>query len=129
MLTSTLTTPTRLLRIEGFALLAAAILLYALYCGSWWLFAALLLAPDLTFVTYLAGPRIGAAIYNLFHHQLLPLALAVIGLLVGQPLVLSIGLIWLAHIGMDHAAGYGFKYPDAFEHTYLSSKGPDRSRA
>ncbi len=129
MLTSTLTTPTRLLRIEGFALLAAAILLYALYGGSWWLFAALLLAPDLTFVAYLAGPRIGAAIYNLFHHQLLPLALAAIGLLVGQPLALSIGLIWLAHIGMDHAAGYGFKYPGAFGHTHLSSKGPDRSRA
>jgi hypothetical protein len=31
----------------------------------------------------------------------------------------QIGLIWLAHIGIDRAPGYGLKYPSAFTDTHL----------
>jgi hypothetical protein len=33
------------------------------------------------------------------------------------------GSIWLAHIGMDRALGYGFKSPEGFRHTHLGLVG------
>jgi hypothetical protein len=34
-------------------------------------------------------------------------------------MLLSIALIWVAHIGFDRALGYGLKYATAFKHTHL----------
>ena len=50
----------RLLRLESAALAALAIGLYWHGGASWWLFAALILAPDLSFIGYLRGPKVGA---------------------------------------------------------------------
>lgn len=111
--------PASLLRLEGATVLAAAILLYWEQGGSWLLFAVLLFAPDLSMVGYLAGPRVGATIYNLFHTLALPLAAAVVGLLTDQGWAVSVGLIWLAHIGLDRLVGYGLKYPEGFKETHL----------
>ncbi len=36
------------------------------------------------------------------------------------PLLLAIGLIWIAHIGMDRMMGYGLKYPTQFKDTHFS---------
>lgn len=116
-----LTTPKRLLRLEGAALFLAATLLYGLLGAGWPLYALLLLAPDLFALGYLRDPRTGAALYNLGHNLLWPLALVSIGLAAGG-LPLALGLIWLAHIGLDRALGYGFKYPDRFGHTHLADR-------
>ena len=43
-------------------------------------------------------------------------------------LVAALGLVWLAHIGMDCLLGYGLKYNDNFQHTHLSWKA-SRPRA
>ena len=32
---------------------------------------------------------------------------------------LAVGLVWLAHIGIDRALAYGLKYPTQFEDTHL----------
>src|SRR5262249_49594570 len=69
-----------LLRLEGLALFAAMVALYALQGGSWWIFAVLFLLPDLSFAAYLAGPRAGAVAYNAAHSYLLPAALLALGL-------------------------------------------------
>ncbi len=53
-----------MLRLEGLALLAAAVWLYAHAGFDWKMFAILFLAPDLSFTFYLAGPRVGAIAYN-----------------------------------------------------------------
>lgn len=111
--------PSALLRVEGATVLAGSALLYWLNGGSWWLFALLLLAPDASMLGYLGGPRLGAAIYNVFHSYPLPAVLAAFGLLGGSPLAVSLALVWFAHIGMDGLAGYGLKYPTAFEDTHL----------
>ena len=37
----------------------------------------------------------------------------------GRVTLIGIGSIWLAHIGMDRALGYGLKLEDAFTHTHL----------
>jgi hypothetical protein len=83
------------------------------------MFALLLLAPDLSMLGYVAGPRVGAVVYNVFHAYPLPAVLGIFGLLGGSPLVLAVALIWLAHIGMDRLLGYGLKYPTEFKDTHL----------
>lgn len=112
-----------LLRLEGLTLFAGMTLLYAVWGGSWWVYAILFLAPDLSFAAYLAGPRAGAIIYNAAHSYMAPMTLMVTGFAVGSPLVLSIATIWLAHIGIDRALGYGLKYSAGFVFTHLGRIG------
>jgi hypothetical protein len=107
------------LRLEGLAVLVTAVTLYAQGDYSWWLFAALILAPDLAMLGYLVNPQIGGLIYNLFHTYLLVLPFLLLAYFTAAPWLLALGLIWLAHIGMDRFAGYGLKYGDRFKHTHL----------
>lgn len=112
--------PTSLLRLEGVALLAGAVLLYWHGDHSWLLFAIAFLAPDLAMLGYLGGPATGAATYNAAHTMVLPIALGVAGVLAGADLALAVGLIWLAHIGFDRVLGYGLKLPEGFKVTHLA---------
>ena len=66
--------PAALLRVEGVVLLVLSVLLYRVSGGGWLMFGVLMLAPDLSMLGYLAGPRVGAAIYNAFHTYALPAA-------------------------------------------------------
>jgi Domain of unknown function (DUF4260) len=59
--------PRVLLRIEGLAYVALALIGYAQSGYSWWLFAALILVPDVSMFGYLINPSTGAASYNLLH--------------------------------------------------------------
>lgn len=115
-----LTRPPALLRAEGFALLAVSGAAY-LTLGGPPGFLLLGFLADLTLIGYLAGPRVGAALYNLAHSTVVPLALIAAGLLLPWSPGLLAGLVMLTHIGLDRAAGYGLKYPDAFRHTHLSA--------
>jgi hypothetical protein len=110
-----------LLRLEGLAMAAISAVLYAHIGASWWLFAALWLAPDLSMLGYLAGPCWGARIYNAFHTYVTPAALALCALLLHVPLALA--LIWANHIGVDRLLGYGLKYADGFGYTHLGRVG------
>ena len=112
-----------LLRLEGLALFLGMVLLYAVWGGSWLVFALLFLAPDLSFLAYLAGPRAGALVYNAAHSYLAPVALMTAGFALSSPLPLSVAMIWLAHIGIDRALGYGLKYAAGFGLTQLGRIG------
>jgi hypothetical protein len=112
-----------MLRIEGLAELAAAVFLYGRYGESWLLFVVLLLAPDVSALGYVFGPRVGAYAYDVVHLELWPIAMGTFGVADGHPLLYAIALIWLAHIGMDRALGFGFKYPSAFKDTHLGTIG------
>ena len=114
---------TLLLRAEGLALLIVVAAAYAHAGFSWLLFAALVLAPDLSFLAYRLGPRLGAAGYNLLHSTIAPLALGAVGLALGATLAESIALIGLSHIGFDRALGYGLKYSAGFGETHLGRLG------
>ncbi len=109
----------RVLRMEGLAVLAVATTLYFLSGGMWWLFALLLFAPDLSFFGYLGGNKVGAVIYNIAHSYILPLLLALAGIVMKIDLMQHIALIYFAHIGLDRALGYGLKYATGFRHTHL----------
>ena len=112
-----------LLRLEGLTLFAAMLVLYATCGGSWWVFAILFLAPDLSFAAYLIDPKTGALVYNAAHSYMAPVALLTLGFALGEPLILSIAMIWLAHIGIDRALGYGLKYAAGFGFTHLGRIG------
>jgi hypothetical protein len=87
------------------------------------------LLPDAAMAGYLRGSRLGAQLYNLAHSTVLPAAMIGLGWWQSRPLVLALGLIWLAHIGFDRLLGYGLKYDDHFQHTHLGHLGTtDRAR-
>ena len=111
--------PAVLLRTEGVALLALSVLLYWVNGESWLLFGALLLAPDLSILGYLAGPSVGAAIYNEFHTYAMPAVVGALGMVLASPMAVALALIWCAHIGVDRTVGYGLKYPTSFRDTHL----------
>jgi hypothetical protein len=112
-----------LLRLEGLTLFAGMVMLYAAWDGSWLVFALLFFVPDLSFLAYLADARFGAMLYNAAHSYMAPVALLTLGFGLASPLALSIALIWLAHIGIDRALGYGLKYSAGFGYTHLGRIG------
>ncbi len=85
--------------------------------GPLWLYLVLALAPDISMVGYLAGARLGATAYNLFHTDTSPIALAGVGVWFDVRLAV---LVWAAHIGADRLVGYGLKYSSGFEDTHLT---------
>ena len=115
-------------RVEGGLVFAAALSLAVALAPGWplWLWPLALLAPDLAMLGYLAGPRVGAVVYNLGHLYAGGVALALIGLLVGQPGLIAAGAVWVAHVGIDRALGYGLKLPSGFQDTHLGRIGKDR---
>jgi hypothetical protein len=111
------------LRLEGLALGLLCVWLYAGIHRPWWLFAVLFLAPDLSMLGYLGGPRIGAIVYNAVHTWVAPLVLFAIGWWGNAPFLLPLAFILGAHIGIDRALGYGLKLPSGFKHTHLGVIG------
>jgi hypothetical protein len=114
-----LTKPRWLLHLEGAGILALTLILYRAGHFHWWLFALLLLAPDLFMLGYLVNPKIGAAIYNLVHTSAVPILLLGVAIAAPLPALEPYALIWLAHIGMDRMLGFGLKYPTRFQDTHL----------
>jgi hypothetical protein len=112
-----------LLRLEGLAAFAAAVGMYAHAGFSWPLLALLFLAPDLSMLAYLGGPRAGAIGYNFAHTHALPLVLTLAGFTGGVSAAAAGGLIWIAHIGFDRMLGYGLKYSTGFGNTHLGHLG------
>lgn len=108
------------LHLEGLAAALIAGTTFAQTGGSWWLFALLILAPDLAMLGYLAGKAVGAVCYNIAHSYLAPVVLGAAAFAVGHPTLLHIALIWVVHIGLDRAIGYGLKYSSGFKDTHLA---------
>ncbi|KAA6457209.1 DUF4260 family protein [Acidobacteria bacterium AB60] len=110
---------TQLLRLEGLAIGAITAVFYARTGASWWLFAALWLAPDLSILGYLLGSCRGSRVYNAAHTYTLPATLALCGLVLRAPALLPFALIWANHIAIDRLMGYGLKFSNGFDWTHL----------
>jgi hypothetical protein len=120
-----------LLRLEGLALLGAALALYFESGAAWKMFLVLFLVPDLSFAFYLFGARAGAFAYNTMHSTILPLGLALAAQFPAAKfaiLAYPVALIWLAHVGFDRALGYGLKYASGFGDTHLGTIGRKRQQ-
>jgi hypothetical protein len=114
--------PRLLLRIEGAALALAAVGMFHRLDANWWWFV-LILVPDLSLLAYLIGTRPGAIAYNAVHVTLVPLVLGALGILLPSFDLISIALVWAAHIGIDRALGLGLKYGAGFGLTHLGRIG------
>ena len=82
---------------------------YLLAGGTWWAGLALLLAPDLSMLAFLLGPRGGVGVYNAVHRPLLPTVLLMVAWLAHFHVASLVLMVWVAHIAMDRAANYGLK--------------------
>lgn len=111
--------PSIFLHLDGAMLLFSSVLVYFHLRGSWLLFIFLLFAPDISMISYYKDAKIGGIMYNIFHSYLGPGILSIIGLFAGDVLLIKLGMIWFAHIGMDRMLGYGLKYPTNFNDTHF----------
>ena len=112
-----------ILRAESLAIFLAGVLLYLQLNGNALWLLPLLLAPDLSMVGYLGGPRLGAVTYNLAHNLVTALGLVAVGWFAALAPVALLGAVLLAHVGMDRSLGYGLKLPTDFRDTHLGRIG------
>jgi hypothetical protein len=115
--------PRHWLRLEAAVLLAGALIAYATTRQHWWLVPVVVLLPDLSMMGYVRGTRVGAIVYNVAHATPAPALVIGLGWWQHRPLILGLGLVWLAHIALDRLMGYGLKYDDHFQHTHLGMLG------
>ena len=115
-------------RIEGALAFAAGVAIFTqIESGlSWWAALLIFFAPDLSFLAYGLGPRLGAIVYNSVHIYAFGLVVLAIGMFAALPLLAALGALWLAHSGFDRALGYGLKSPTSFSETHLGSIGKNR---
>ncbi|AVX05217.1 hypothetical protein MXMO3_02706 [Maritalea myrionectae] len=109
-----------LLRLEGALVAGLALWAYTTYFGNWWLFAALILLPDLCLIVFLLNQKIGIRTYNVAHSYLVPAALAALGFVLAQNWLVLLAVIWTTHIGVDRLFGYGLKSEEDHKRTHLS---------
>jgi hypothetical protein len=119
--------PLVLLRLEGLAVAALTFVFYARTGASWWLFAGLWLAPDLSMLGYLFNSCWGARVYNALHSHTAPVVLVLAALLLGSTSPLPFALIWINHIAVDRLLGYGLKYSNGFVWTHLGHLGKQKA--
>lgn len=108
-----------ILKLEEAAMFVASIYGFNLLGYAWWVYAALILTPDIGMLGYLVNKKVGAITYNIFHHKALAIVVAALGLLLcNNPLLLA-GIILFGHAAMDRMMGYGLKFYTGFKHTHL----------
>lgn len=107
------------LKLEEAGMLALAIYLNSFLSYPAWLFWALFLAPDIGMIGYAVNTRVGALLYNVFHHKGLAVALYIIGNVFNFEPLQFVGLLLFGHSAFDRLLGYGLKYPDNFKNTHL----------
>lgn len=112
-----------ILRIESAAIGVAGVVAWLTLGGSPILLLPALLAPDLSAIGYLAGPRVGAVTYNLVHNWALAVAFALLAIFAHTLWPMLVAAILAAHVGFDRALGYGLKLPTSFQDTHLGRIG------
>lgn len=111
------------LKLEYAAFLILGILAFARTEYSWWWFAGLFLAPDISMLGYMVNTKVGAFFYNLFHHLGVAIIAYLAGIALSLPYLQMIGAILFSHSAFDRILGYGLKYPDRFQNTHLGKIG------
>lgn len=118
---------TSLLKLEELGQFILSILLFNLLDYAWWVFPACILLPDLSMIGYLANPKIGAWVYNFFHHKLVAIIVISLGFWLDHSLLSLVGITLFGHLAMDRVYGYGLKYKEDFKSTHLGWIGTKKS--
>lgn len=118
----------KILKIEELAMLMGGIFAFSLLNFEWWWFLALFFVPDLGMLGYVYGNKTGAAIYNLWHHKGLAIAIGIAGIFLSDEILQLTGIILFSHASFDRMLGYGLKYDKGFKFTHLGEIGKERDR-
>ena len=110
-----------ILKLEEAAMTAIAIYGLTIYNLGlpFWAWVILFFTPDIGMLGYLINTRIGALMYNLFHHKAIAIAIMVAGLFYHNDILTATGILLFGHSSFDRIWGYGLKYIDSFKHTHL----------
>ena len=111
------------LALEEFAMLMLGIFVFSRLDFAWWWFLVLFFTPDFGMLGYLFNNRIGAFIYNLFHHKGLAVLICFLGFYLQNEVFQLIGVILFSHAAFDRILGYGLKYEKGFKFTHLGEIG------
>lgn len=113
------------IKIEEAAITAVAIYFLSKYNLNLpiWALVLLFFSPDLSMLGYLVNTRVGAFTYNVFHHRGLALAVLMAGVFIHLDMLITAGLLLVAHSSFDRMLGYGLKFSDDFKHTNLGWMG------
>ncbi len=111
------------LKLEEIAMTAIAIYFLTIYNPGLpvWLWVILFFTPDIGMLGYLITPKVGAFVYNLFHHKGIALVIAATGYFFHNDITTAIGILLFAHASFDRIWGYGLKYEDSFKNTHLNA--------
>ena len=114
------------LRLEELAMFLAGILVLNYLDVSWWWYLLLLLGPDVSMLGYLAGSKVGAVVYNIFHHKGIAVIITMAGFYFNNDIVCFAGVVLFGHSSMDRFFGYGLKHFEGFKFTHLGQIGKNR---
>ena len=112
-----------ILRAEQVAIAVAGIVVWVANGGPPLLLIPAWLLIDLSMVGYLGGPLLGSITYNAAHNLVLALALLGLGWSTDTGWLVLAGAVFLTHVGLDRALGYGLKLPTDFRDTHLGRIG------
>jgi hypothetical protein len=112
-----------ILKLEEAAMFVLSVYGISLFHGSWWVYLLILIAPDISLMGYIAGNKIGAICYNLFHHKGVAIAIFLTGFVLKDEWAQIIGIILFGHSSMDRMLGYGLKLSQRFKYTHLGMIG------
>lgn len=118
------------IKLEELGLLLLCIVLLYIIHAEWWWYLLMFIGPDLSMIGYAINNKIGAWLYNLFHHKGVAAVILLSGILFMNNYLFSdyrwlynIGAILLGHSSMDRCFGYGLKYENGFKFTHLGEIG------
>lgn len=114
------------LRLEEGLMFVLAVYLNTLLPFKWWWYWVFFLTPDLGMVGYLINNRMGALLYNLFHHKGIAIGFYLVGIFTTNQVLMFIGLLLFGHSSFDRVFGYGLKYQDSFHNTHLGWIGKNK---
>jgi len=112
-----------ILKLEEAGMLVLCIFALSSLHVSWWIYLLILIAPDISFIGYIAGNKIGAVWYNLFHHKGIAIAVFLAGFILKDEWTQIIGIVLFGHSSMDRMLGYGLKSNQGFTYTHLGTIG------
>ncbi|APS38773.1 MULTISPECIES: DUF4260 domain-containing protein [Salegentibacter] len=111
------------LALEELGMLILGIFAFSRLDFAWWWFLVLFFTPDFGMLGYLFNNKIGALIYNLFHHKGFAISIWFLGFYLQNEVFQLIGVILFSHAAFDRILGYGLKYEKGFKFTHLGEIG------
>lgn len=108
-----------LLKLEELGQLLLSLILFNHLDYAWWVYPASILLPDISMIGYMVNTKVGAWLYNFFHHKLIAIIFLVFGFGLNNSLLILSGVILFGHSAMDRIFGYGLKFNDNFKNTHM----------